>query len=359
MLRAGPVSRRRTLRIAGALVLVSAVAVAGYAVLIPKSQADEAAPPPPTVAVTRGSMIAETNVPGTLQYATRRPITAGPAGVVTELPTPGAAIGVGGVLYRVDTRPVILLSGALPAWRDFATGMDDGEDVRQLEQNLLAFGVFDADPDTRFTWYTAEAIERWQAALGLEETGTLERAMIVFSDQDLRVDTVESRVGAEVGAGTALYQATGSRVVVDLNVKSSDRQLAVVGAATTVVLPDGTRIEGVVETVGAPVSTTTDNKSTVSLPVRVSLADQPAVAGLVLAPVTVAFASAMREDVLTVPVDALVPVDESRFAVEVPGSSADGKRSLLPVTVGAFASGMVEVSGTGIVEGLRVVVPAR
>jgi len=354
------VSRRRALWIAGTAVLVVAAVVTGYAVLSPKTQAQEASAPPPTAPVTLGSMIAETKVPGTLQYAMTLPITAGPSGVVTELPPAGAGIGFGGVLYRVDTRPVILLSGALPAWRDFATGMDDGEDVRQLEQNLLAFGLFDAEPDARFTWYTAEAIQRWQAALGVEKTGSLERSTVLFSDQGLRVDSVDSRVGAEVGAGAALYRATGLRVVVDMNVKSSDRALAVAGGTPTVLLQDGTTVEGVIETVGAPVSTTNDDKtSTVTVPVRVSIADQAAIAGLVLAAVTVAFASTMRADVLTVPVDALVPLDESRFAVEVPGHPADGARSLLPVTVGAFASGRVEISGTGIVEGLDVVVPAR
>jgi len=313
-----------------------------------------------TVPVALGSMAAETKVPGTLRYAMTLPITAGPAGVVTELPPAGAVIGFGGVLYRVDTRPVILLSGALPAWRDFATGMDDGEDVRQLEQNLLALGLFDAEPDTRFTWYTAEAVQRWQAALGVEKTGGLERSTILFTDQELRVDGVDSRVGAEVGPGAALYRATGLRVVVDMNVRSSDRALAVAGATASVVLPDGTRVEGVVETVGAPVSTANDdNTTTVTLPVRVSVADQAAVAGLVLATVTAAFESTMREDVLTVPVDALVPLDETRFAVELPGRAADGKRTLLPVTVGAFASGMVEISGEGIVEDLDVVVPQR
>ena len=94
--------------------------------------------------------------------------------------------------------------------------------------------------------------------------------------------------------------------------------LAVAGATASVVLPDGTRVEGVVETVGAPVSTANDdNTTTVTLPVRVSVADQAAVAGLVLATVTAAFESTMREDVLTVPVDALVPLDETRFAVEI------------------------------------------
>jgi hypothetical protein len=42
-----------------------------------------------------------------------------------------------------------------------------------------------------------------------------------------------------------------------------------------------------------------------------------------------------------------------RYAVEV----LDGRRRLAPVELGAFADGYVEVSGKGIREGARVVVP--
>jgi len=67
----------------------------------------------------------------------------------------------------------------------------------------------------------------------------------------------------------------------------------------------------------------------------------------------------VKNDVLTVPVDALVPISENEFAVELPRTTSSAKRTLVPVTVGAFASGMVEISGDGIVDGLSVVVPAR
>jgi peptidoglycan hydrolase-like protein with peptidoglycan-binding domain len=273
---------------------------------------------------------------------------------------------MGGVAYRVDTRPVTMLSGALPAWRDFASGMTEGEDIRQLEQNLKTLGFFGGEPDTRFTWDTTVAVRDWQKALGLERTGTIERSMILFSDRDLRVDAVESGVGAQVGPGSTLYQATSLQQVVELNVKSTDRELAVVGGTVTVTLPTGAATEGVIETVGAPVSKpapegtgASSGASSIVVPVRISVADQAAIATMALAGVSVSFASTVADDVLTVPVDALVPVGDTVFAVELPGTTAGAERTLVPVTVGAFASGNVEISGEKIVHGLTVVVPER
>ena len=50
---------------------------------------------------------------------------------------------------------------------------------------------------------------------------------------------------------------------------------------------------------------------------------------------------------------ALMATAASEYAVELAGS-----RKLVPVTLGAFADGWAEVSGDGIAEGVRVVVPA-
>jgi peptidoglycan hydrolase-like protein with peptidoglycan-binding domain len=342
--------------------VVIAALVAGYAAWAP---GDDEQPPPPlavsTVEVTTGSVVSETKAAGTVQYASTVPIGSGLSGVVTELPAPGATIGAGAVAYRVDTRPVVMLAGTVPAWRDFSSGMTDGEDVRQLEQNLRTLGVFSGEPDPRFTWDTTVAIRAWQKSLGVERTGALERSMIVISDQDLRVDTVESRVGAQVGPGSPLFQATSRQLIVEVNVKSSDRQAAVVGAPATVSLPTGVTAEGIVESVGAPASKpdADGSGSSVVVPVRITLADQAAVAELALSGVTVSFAGTVTDDVLTVPVDALVPISDTQFAVELPRKHPDAERTLIPVTVGAFASGLVEISGAKIVDGLSVVVPAR
>lgn len=356
--------RRPWVRLLAWGIPILAVATVGAIVLsamVPTAP-NESAPPASgaTVPVTAGDMVEQTNVTGAIAYARTAPITAGAGGVITELPAPGASIAAGGVLYKISATPVILLAGPLPAWRDFAPGMTDGDDVLQLEQNLAVFGLLTETPDTRFDWDTTSAIREWQRSLGLERTGIIERSSVLFWSGDFRVDSVSARLGQDVGPGSELYQATTPEKVVDLVVSSSDRELAVTGETVNVALPNGTTIEGIIQTVGAPFSKPkpSGDGTTVVVPVRIALSDQAAVADLALATVTVSFSSALRDDVLTVPVDALVPLDETHYAVELPEDKT-GERQLVPIEVGASSAGRVEISGKGIAAGLLVVVPER
>lgn len=314
-----------------------------------------------TVEVVAGNMVSETKVPGVIAYAQTTEVSAGRAGVITELPPAETVVTAGGVLYRIDTHPVILFAGGLPVWRDFGPDMTDGNDVLQLERNLAALGFFPEEPDAAFDWDTTVAIREWQGSLGLERTGTVERWEVVFWNDTLRVDSVDARLGQDVGPGSVVFHATGVEKVVDVAVKSSDRSLAVVGQLVTVTLPDGTTTEGTIQTVGAPTSRTSSDGTSkeIVVPVRVVITDQADIAELALASVSVGFASTIRSDVLTVPVDALVPLDDTHYAVEVPAGQDSEDRELVPVEVGAITSGQVEISGDGIVEGLTVVVPRR
>jgi hypothetical protein len=164
-MEAGPHPRRRR---RGFIGLVPALLVAGLVVglVAARSGGHRSASwdgiPPSTAAIVRGTLTGVTQIQGTLEYADRRTVTAGGSGVVTELPGPGTWIGRGQVLYRVDDQPVVLLSGDLPAWRAFTSGMSDGRDVAQLEQNLAALGYLHDTSDQHFDWDTESAIMQWQ-----------------------------------------------------------------------------------------------------------------------------------------------------------------------------------------------------
>ena len=88
----------------------------------------------------------------------------------------------GDVLYEVNTQPVVVLPGTLPAYRAFNTRMSDGPDVEQLEQALVDLGY---DPNGTmtvnedFTSATADAIERLQEDIGAEESGALNLGEVV------------------------------------------------------------------------------------------------------------------------------------------------------------------------------------
>lgn len=376
---AAPRRRRvRTAIVVATITLVAAGSVFAVQALRPAPEPAAApAPPAAEATVTAGNLTAETSVRGKLRYAENHTLAAARGGTITELPAPETTLYPGSTAYRIDTIPTVVMAGTMPAWRDFAQGMTPGPDVRQLEENLRSFGYLDAEPSEDFTWHTRWAIRSWQRDLGLPAEDTLSKDLVLFAAAPLHVSTLDRQLGDRVDAGTTLFRATGTVKEISASVKPEDAELAAVGAAVTVDLPGGTSAPGTVTGVaaaeeapnpanaaaGAEASTDATGAAPgeLRIPVVITLDDAAATAGLALVSVTVRLGSVVREDVLTVPVDALVPVDAERFAVELAGNRTGGANTprLIPVTVGAFASGLVEISGDGIREGLTVTVPQR
>jgi hypothetical protein len=87
-----------------------------------------------------------------------------------------------------------------------------------------------------------------------------------------------------------------------------------------------------------------------TIPVTISLSRRHAVTGLDQAAVSVNFAQARANHVLSVPVTALLATAGGGYAVE----AAAAPHQLIPVTTGLFAAGYVQVSGRGIHPGLQV-----
>lgn len=351
--------RRLVVGLAAAVVVAGGAAVGINATWASDDPEDRGQPfAGATEQVLRGDLEGSTSVAGTLRFAPGQPILAGRDGVVTGLPRPGQVVAPGQRLYDVDNQPTFLLQGALPAWRDFAPGMDDGPDVLQLERNLRRLGFFVLEPDDHFTWSTSEAIEDWQEDEGVEETGRLPLGSVVFADHSLRVGTLTGRPGDRISIGAELYGTTSTKQVVELDVGLADQRLAVIGRRVTIRLPDGTQTKGRISSVGTPTERTGDDGSTKTvIPVVVTLRRPGAAAAFQEASVTVDLPSETRKDVLSVPVAALVALTEDQLGVEV--VDPDGTTRKVPVTTGMFAAGRVEVSGEGIEAGLDVVVPQR
>ncbi len=347
-----------------ALVAAGGIVVAG-AFTAPVATADQQVPGA-TAKIQRGDLSGIKTVPGTLDFSGTRDLPAGVSGILTQLPDAGGRIGVGGELYRVDNAPVYLFRGAVPAWRSFAQGMADGPDVQQLEQSLKDLGFFDAEPDEHFTWHTAQAIKAWQKATGQEQTGAIELGRIVFAPTDLRVGEVKAAIGDSVGAGTALYRISDFAQQIHADVKLPDQKLAQLGTPVAVHLPGGVTTTGKVVSVGQVVERDAAGGSTQVIPITVVLDDPAAADGLQRASVTVDLPSESRKDVLSVPLDALLALPGSSGSSGSPGGGfgveivqKDGTTRQVPVTVGMFAGGRVEVSGDGLAEGLDVLVPKR
>ena len=311
-----------------------------------------------TAEVTRRDLRAQEEVDGTLGYGQARAVANQRQGTITALAAEGAVVTRGEALYRVDGKPVPLLYGRLPAWRDLSVGVDDGPDVRQLEQNLVALG-YDPDRaitvDNHFTWATRAAVRRLQEVLGLEETGTSLPGDAVWQPGPVRVGTLKAAVGDTARPGSPLLEVTGTGRQVTIDLDASRQPYVRAGDRVDLELPGGRTTTGRVASVGrvATVPAGGDGDPTVELVVTL---DKPGETGrLDQAPVAASITTEVREGVLAVPVNALLALAEGGYAVEV---ERQGRRELVGVETGLFADGQVEVSGDGLAAGDRVVVPA-
>lgn len=311
--------------------------------------------PPDTAQVTRQTMLDTDQVFGDLGYGVKTTLGGWIAGVVTKVPLAGDVIGQGRTIYRVDNAPVVLMYGAIAAYRTLGRG-DTGADVRQLEVNLKALGYGGFTVDDRYTASTATAVRLWQKALGLTQTGQVELGRVLFAPGAIRVDTVTAGVNQPTGGGQEVLQYTGTGRQVTVRVEVSKQRLARKGVAVQVQMPDGKTVAGRVERVYTVIEQATDpgSQAETLIEALVSLGDPSAAAGIEAASVTVVFTAAEREDVLTVPVAALVALAEGGYGVEV----VEGTTTrYLKVTTGLFANGRVEVTGDGLSEGLTVGIP--
>ena len=365
-------TRRRAFLAMGAAAILAAGAGAGAFASRSGPFAAKAKPTTSTFSgatdtVTKGDLQGQTSVSGTLRYSDSRKFKSGFEGVLIQVPASGAVLTQGDVLYRTGNETAYLMRGNLPAWRSFEAGMEDGEDIRQLETALRDLGYFDYEPDDHFSWATTSAILKWQKDLDLPRTGTLPLGRIVFTPGDLRVGTVTARVGDRVAADTELFDVTSTTQVVDANIKLSDQKLAVAGTAVTIKLPDAKKTAGKITSVGTPTEKSSgsgsgsgagsgsgESKERV-IPITVTLTDASATTNFQEVSVTVDLPSEKRTGVLSVPVGALLALSADQYGVEI--VEAGGTTRKVPVTIGLFAGGRVEISGQDISEGQRVVVP--
>jgi len=315
--------------------------------------------PTSLVAVTRRDLTDRLDVNGTLGYGATTLVPNHLGGTITSEAALGSVVDRGQALYYVDAKPVTLMFGATPAYRDFRLGMSDGPDVKELEQNLLALGYANSNnlkATGHFDSYDVAAIERWQKAVGLTQDGIVPWGRVVFEPTAIRINAQEVEVGASAGPGQGVLEVTSTQHVVTIDLDARRQSLAIAGASVTVTLPSGQAVPGKISDVGKVATAPASGNSPATIKVFVTLDDPTAGGSVDQAPVTVGLASQTKKAVLAVPIDALLVLAGGGYAVEV---DHNGVRAEVPVTTGLFAEGMVEITGQGISEGTMVVVPAQ
>ena len=362
---------RKTWMIGGAtlvvvvVVIVVLAATSGGSATSPSGQE-----PVSTLEVQRGRLSSLVSERGILTHRARADgspyvVVSRATGTYTALPAVGDEVGCGGVLYRVDDRPVLLLCGAVPAYRDLAIG-DDGEDVRQLNRNLHVLG-FDAkagvtvDPGyDGFRGETEKALQALQQATGVEVTGKLALADAAFLPEPVRIAKVTGELGGPSQPGAAVAEATSDALEVHLDLDPSDQGVLKVGDVAQITLPGNVPVAGKVARLGNVVAGPAGPNGEPGepiIPIAISLDDPAKARGLEEVPVQVDITTTGVDDALSVPVTALVGRSGGGFAVEV--VRVGGRRELVAVTVGLFDTTAARVQVEGALRaGDRVVVPS-
>jgi hypothetical protein len=388
--RPRPKRRQRILTAAMVIVLIAA-AGAGYYEL---RQLHNNAPAPAANTdstalehVTRQSLSEQTSVDGTLGYSGSYTVVvpsgssgSSSGGTFTWLPTDGQVVSQGQRLYSVENSPVVLLYGSVPVYRGLSQGMT-GTDVQQLNRDLVALGdasKADLDPSSDyFSSETATALEKLQSNLGLTQTGALPAGQAVFEPGAVRVGNVAATVGAPVRPGSPVLTGTSDTRQAAAQVAPTQLPDVGVGAEVSITLPNNQTTPGVVTSIGTTATSTSSGSgsgsggsgssgsgsssggsnapaTTVNVDIRLT---HPAAAGtLDQAPITVNITTSTVNNVLAVPIDALVS-EPSGYGVEVAGPH--GTRHIVPVSLGLFDDtlGLVQVTGKGLAAGQQVVVP--
>ena len=262
----------------------------------------------------------------------------GPAQVLDVFASPGGQAG-GGVVSVATGDP--------------ATGLD----IRQLEKALIALG-HDASgtlvADGSYTLETYQAVLDFQAATGHEPDGIIGPGEIVFLPSSVRVTSQVTTKGRYVSAGASVLDVSLTEKVVHIALPANQQDLLTAGDAVTVELPDETLVPATVTYI-SQIATPAGGGSA-WFEARATLDDPEAVTELDAAPVDIIIVSDSIQDVMAVPVSALVALLEGGYAVEV--DAGGGKTKLVGVEVGFFGSNnLVQITSAALQPGDQVVVP--
>lgn len=285
------------------------------------------------------------------------------SGAFSQLPTVGQVVTQGQTLYVVGTTPVVLLYGSTPATRNLSQG-ESGSDVAELNTALRSLGYSSAPSGDAFDAGTTAAVNAFEAHIGVPATGNLALGQVVFLPGAARVTAVNATLGGNGQPGSTVLTASSTGRQVTIALDATLQSDVKVGDPVVVTLPDQRTTPGVVSYVGTVATTPSGNSnggggnSTPTIEVDVNLTDPSAAGNLDQAPVDVSIVNNTANDALVVPVNALLALASGGYALEV--VPAQGPHYLIPVSTGLFddADGLVQVTGSQVQEGMRVVVPS-
>jgi len=279
----------------------------------------------------------------------------------------GSTIKVGTALYTVNEQPVFAMYGTLPAYRNMQSG-DTGTDITQLQQSLVDLGYNPGSVDGTFGSATVAAVEAWQTAAGLTVDGIVHLGQVVFISGPSRVIAQLGTVGQSVTTGSQILSIGPESPIVTTTESSTQLGLLTGGQKVDVQLPDNSIVVGKVTSVGGTAASSSSSSgsgsssgssassSSSSTAATVAL-NNPALGNSIAgSSVNVIVTTNSLNDVLAVPLGALLATSSGQFIVQVP--TAAGNLSNVSVNPSIYddTSGIVAVPGANLSPGERVVV---
>ena len=165
------------------------------------------------------------------------------AGIAARLPAPGTEVREGDILFITSGRPVFLLAGLEPAFRDLGPGLK-GDDVRQLEEALMRLGFDPGPADGVYDGQTEAAVSALYQHAGVApfkaSAEQLARLRALQTDKNSAdIDVISAGDSAATGQNSLdsahaaydqaqqAWQASQAALVLAVNVANANDQAAV------------------------------------------------------------------------------------------------------------------------------------
>ena len=219
-------SRMNLLYLVLAMVAGTAIGawVAGSRIESPAEVAARTAPPAPSpilVPVEQRVLSSDLVTRGTVRFGLPQPVSIVPStlkptpSLFATLPLRNAQFTEGDVMLTASGRPVFVLQGDLPTYRDLAPGVS-GEDVRQLKSALKRLGFDPGAVDGVYDQQTGAAVAQWYKSKGWEPFGpTREQVLAVRTLERDWSDATRTRLAAASAAATAGQAVAAARAAAD------------------------------------------------------------------------------------------------------------------------------------------------
>ncbi|MEA2587132.1 MAG: hypothetical protein QOH66_59 [Actinomycetota bacterium] len=222
--------RGKTLGIALAVVVATSAAsfVIGSRIKSPAEIAARTAAPAAsliTAPVEQRTLSADVVVRGTVRYGAPQAVTLPSSTlkkgsrILTSAPSKGAQLNEGDVAMNVSGRPVFVLQGPRPAYRDVTAGVS-GDDVRQLQGALSRLGFYHGAVNGTYDQATASAAAAWYLKAGYVAQGMTDEqlaALRTFQSEQYTANTDimaarEALLTAQNNLASAKDKATAAKL---------------------------------------------------------------------------------------------------------------------------------------------------